>query len=99
MTSSLRDRVDAVIDTAIRDKRIVGTVTLVAENGEVIYRRAAGFSDREAGRAMREDQLFRLSSVTKPVVSAAVMALLRRRCPWAERRSTGSSFISRRSTC
>jgi CubicO group peptidase (beta-lactamase class C family) len=76
MTSSLRDRVDAVIDTTLRDRRIVGTVTLVAEKGEVIYRRAAGFSDREAGQAMREDRLFRLSSVTKPVVSTAAMALI-----------------------
>jgi CubicO group peptidase (beta-lactamase class C family) len=76
MKSNLKDRVDAVIDTAIREKRIVGTVTLIAENGETIYRRAAGLADREAGRAMREDQLFRLSSVTKPIVSSTAMAMI-----------------------
>lgn len=78
MATELERRVDAVIDKAIEEKRIVGTVTLIAERGETVYRRAAGMADREAGKAMREDQLFLLSSVTKPIVSAAAMAMVER---------------------
>lgn len=69
-------RLDAAIDRAIAEKRIVGTVVLVARDGEVVYRRAAGLADREAGKPMAEDAIFRLASITKPIVSAAAMRLV-----------------------
>lgn len=74
--AALESRLDTVIDAAIAEKRIVGTVVVVSRNGEVVYRRAAGLSDREAGTAMREDAIFRLASVTKPFVTAAAMRLV-----------------------
>lgn len=67
---------DAVIAKAIEEKRIVGTVVLVAYKGQIVYHRAAGHADREQGQPMREDDIFRLSSVTKPMVSAAAMRLV-----------------------
>lgn len=75
-SAALRARLDPVIDRAIADKRIVGTVILVARNGDLVYARAAGLADREAGRAMREDDIFRFASVTKPFVTAAAMRLV-----------------------
>ncbi|MCX5497624.1 serine hydrolase [Kaistia dalseonensis] len=69
-------RLDAVIDAAIAEERIVGTVVMVAENGEIVYRRAAGHADREAGRLVTEDTIFRLASVTKPMVAVATLALV-----------------------
>jgi CubicO group peptidase (beta-lactamase class C family) len=74
----LAQRLDAVIDSAVREERIVGTVALVARDGEVVYRRAAGFADREAGRPVREDDVFRLASLAKPVVAVAALALVER---------------------
>jgi len=68
-------RLDAVIDQAIRDSVIVGAVVLVAEEGELVYRRTAGHADREAGRRTTEDTIFRLASVTKPMVAAAALSL------------------------
>jgi CubicO group peptidase (beta-lactamase class C family) len=65
-----------VVDTAVAEQRLVGTVVLVARDGKVVYHRAAGLADREAGRPMREDAVFRFSSVTKPFVSVAVMKLV-----------------------
>jgi CubicO group peptidase (beta-lactamase class C family) len=75
---NLRTSVDAVIARALSDKRIVGTVVLIARDGELVYQQAAGLSDRESGVAMRIDTLFRLASVTKAIVSAAAMALVER---------------------
>lgn len=69
------ERLDAIIDDAVGKGSIVGTVVLVTRDGRTTYRRAAGFADREAGRAMTEDTIFRLASVTKPIVSAAALAL------------------------
>jgi CubicO group peptidase (beta-lactamase class C family) len=74
--AALAARLDKAIDAAIAEKRLVGTVVLVARDGQVVYHRAAGLADREAGRPMREDAIFRYSSVTKPFVSAAVMKLV-----------------------
>jgi CubicO group peptidase (beta-lactamase class C family) len=78
-TTASRDkraaRLDAVIDEAIRNEVIVGAVVLVAEEGETVYRRAAGYADREAGRRIAENTIFRLASVTKPLVAVAALSL------------------------
>lgn len=74
--AALAARLDKAIDAALAEHRLVGTVVLVARDGKVVYHRAAGLADREAGRPMREDALFRYSSVTKPFVSVAVMRLV-----------------------
>ncbi|MCS3394958.1 beta-lactamase family protein [Burkholderia thailandensis] len=71
--SALGERVDAALDAALAERRLVGAVVLVARRGELAYRRAAGLADREAGVPMREDALFRFASVSKPIVSAAAM--------------------------
>jgi CubicO group peptidase (beta-lactamase class C family) len=73
---ALAARLDGVIDRAIAQHRLVGAVVLVAREGRVVYARAAGAADREAGRPMREDALFRLASLTKPMVTAAAMRLV-----------------------
>jgi CubicO group peptidase (beta-lactamase class C family) len=70
-------RLDAAIDRAIADNRIAGGVFLVAGD-DFAYSRAAGFADREAGLPMREDAIFRLSSVTKPMVAATALAMIER---------------------
>jgi CubicO group peptidase (beta-lactamase class C family) len=75
---ALAAEVDRVIDEAISSRRIVGAVALIGLDGKVVYQRAAGLADREAGRAMRLDTLFRLASLTKPIVSTATMILIER---------------------
>lgn len=39
----------------------------MAKGGNLVYGRAAGFADREAGRSMQENCIFLLASVTKPM--------------------------------
>lgn len=76
--SALAARVDAVLSRALDARRLVGAVVLIARDGELVYHRAAGFADREARTPMRENTVFRLASVTKPIVSAAAMVLVAR---------------------
>ncbi|WP_137962651.1 serine hydrolase domain-containing protein, partial [Burkholderia sp. 4M9327G5] len=64
--AALRRRVDAVLDRALADARVVGAVVLAARDGELRYARAAGLADREAGTPMQERTLFRLASLSKP---------------------------------
>ena len=68
--------IDGAIDTALDDKRIVGGVVLVMQDGEIVYRRAAGLADRERGLPMREHAVFRLASLTKPLVTAAALRMV-----------------------
>ena len=69
-------RIDEVIDRTLADKRLVGAVIKVAIDGELVYSRAAGLADREMNLPMREDALFRLASVSKPIVTTAALVLV-----------------------
>jgi CubicO group peptidase (beta-lactamase class C family) len=72
------NRLDGVTEEAVDTGRVVGAVVLVAEDGAMTYRRAAGLADREARRPMEEDAIFRLASVSKPMVAATALALIER---------------------
>jgi CubicO group peptidase (beta-lactamase class C family) len=75
-TTGLGARIDHAIQRALDERRIVGTVVLVAKQGEIVYRRAAGFADREAARPMPDDAIFLLASIAKPIVTAAALRLV-----------------------
>jgi CubicO group peptidase (beta-lactamase class C family) len=75
LAEELTDKLDSVLVHALAEQRIVGAVVLVAQRGELIYERAIGQADREAGRALHTDDIFRLASLTKPIISAAALAL------------------------
>jgi CubicO group peptidase (beta-lactamase class C family) len=77
--SPLKRTADAVIDQAIADGRIVGAVVLVAQDGKIVYERAAGLADKESRKPMQMDTLFRLSSVSKPIATVAALALVDRK--------------------
>ncbi len=76
--AGLAERLDAALEPWVSEQRIVGAVILVARDGRPIYRRAAGFADREAARPVTEDTVFRLASMTKLIVSATALALVDR---------------------
>ncbi|NIE62990.1 serine hydrolase domain-containing protein [Burkholderia sp. Ax-1719] len=67
--------IHAVIQRALDERRLVGAVVLVARGGEVVHRQAAGLAERERARAMSVETVFRLASVSKPIVSTAAMVL------------------------
>ncbi|MEI3775704.1 serine hydrolase domain-containing protein [Pectobacterium brasiliense] len=75
-TAPLSARIQAVVQQALDDGRLVGAVVLVARNGELIHQQAAGWADRESARPMALDAIFRLASVSKPIVSVAALVLV-----------------------
>lgn len=68
--------IHSVVQRAIDEQRLVGAVVLVARDGHLIHQQAAGYADREEQRAMAVDSVFRLASVTKPLVCAAALVLV-----------------------
>jgi CubicO group peptidase (beta-lactamase class C family) len=72
----MKDRLDTAINSAIESRRIIGTVVVILRDGKQIYKHAAGLADRESDRPMEPDTIFRLASVTKPIVTVAVLRLI-----------------------
>ena len=75
MSSERLKRIDSFIQEYIDSDRIVGAVTLVARKGKVVHFEAQGWRDKENGVPMTEDSIFVLMSMTKPIVSSALMML------------------------
>lgn len=69
------DRIDHAIQDAIDDGEIPGAVALIARDGQVVYHKAFGFANIEAGTPMQKDTIFRIASMTKAVTSVGVMLL------------------------
>jgi CubicO group peptidase (beta-lactamase class C family) len=62
----------------IEPGKIVGCQTLVARHGHVAYFKSLGMMDRERRRAMADDVIFRIYSMSKPITSVALMTLYER---------------------
>ena len=74
--SSLRlEKITTVVQGSVDRGEIAGAVTLVARHGQVIWLRATGKQDRENSKPMRTDSIFRICSMTKPLVTLGVMML------------------------
>jgi CubicO group peptidase (beta-lactamase class C family) len=66
----------AVLRSDVNEGRIPGAVVLIARDGQVALFEAIGFRDRAANAPMQKDAIFRLYSMTKPIVSVAAMMLV-----------------------
>ena len=67
-----------VLADAVQRQHIPGAVALIARQGRIGLFEAIGQQDPAAGTPMRTDSIFRIYSMTKPLVSVAVMMLVER---------------------
>ncbi len=58
--------------------KIAGCQITVMRDGRLAYYRSLGLMDRERGRPMADDAIFRIYSMTKPIASVALMQLYER---------------------
>jgi len=75
MSSERLERMADVMDSYVENEVIPGSVTIILRNGQIVYERATGMRDREAGDVMETDDMFRIASQTKAIVSTAVLIL------------------------
>ena len=71
-------RLDTFLDANVADGKLPGAVLQVSHDGATVYHRAAGHRDVDAGAPMQPDTIFRIASMSKAVISAAVMVLQER---------------------
>src|SRR5262245_17639309 len=68
-------RIDRALQQYVDDSQIAGAVALVLRDGQPIYERAVGWSDKEGGRRMTVDTIFRIASQSKAITSTAILSL------------------------
>ena len=71
----MREKLDSLIDSLCRQGDYICLNVLVQRDGETVYSRTAGYADKERNIPAREDTIFHLYSMSKPVTAAAVMKL------------------------
>jgi CubicO group peptidase (beta-lactamase class C family) len=69
-------RIAPSMQEQIRLGMFPGAVTMVARNGVVVHNEAHGFLDAAKSKPMAKDALFRLASMTKPLVTVAAMMMV-----------------------
>ena len=69
-------RLVEVLQAEITRKRLPGAVVLIARHGKIGVFEALGIQDPGTGAAMVHDAIFRLYSMTKPIVSVAALMLM-----------------------
>lgn len=75
MSSERLSRVKVAMQRYIDRGQVPGVVTLIARQGQVVHLESAGHRDVEARTPMTPDTIFRVASMTKPIVAAALMML------------------------
>ncbi|HWB92011.1 MAG TPA: serine hydrolase domain-containing protein [Puia sp.] len=68
-------RIDSFVDSYVRNGWVNGVVTIMVHDGHVVQYRGYGYANIEAHKPMRRDDLFRIASQTKAIVSVGLMEL------------------------
>jgi CubicO group peptidase (beta-lactamase class C family) len=75
LSSAALGRLSTAIQARIGQGHLPGAVALIARHGKVAYFEAFGKQDPAGGAPMVKDSIFRIYSMTKPIVSVGVMML------------------------
>jgi CubicO group peptidase (beta-lactamase class C family) len=76
LSSERLQRLTAAFQAEVEQGKLPGAVILIARQGKLAYFEAIGFQDREKRLPMRRDAIFRIASMTKPIVSVGAMTLV-----------------------
>ena len=75
MSQERLERVGEAMQRYIDADLVPGTVTLIARRGKIVHFEPRGKNFLEEDRAMGQDTIFRIASMTKPITSVALMML------------------------
>ena len=69
------DVLDSVMHSYVDNKEFSAIQTAIVKNGQIIHYDSYGFSEIESKKELKENDIFRIASMTKPIVSVALMML------------------------
>ena len=73
MSSERLQRISKWMGEYVASNKLPGCLTAVMRKGQLAYLETAGLADPASARALNEDTVFRIYSMTKPIVTAAAM--------------------------
>jgi len=68
-------RLDQFIQKYVDENQFNGATAIIVRDGKIIYHKAFGYSDILQKKVMEKDNIFRIASMTKPIISVAAMML------------------------
>lgn len=74
-SSERLNRINTVMKQYVDDVKYSGFITLVARKGKVVHLEKCGYQDVVSNKPLKFDTIFRIYSMTKPIVSVALMML------------------------
>jgi CubicO group peptidase (beta-lactamase class C family) len=75
MSTKRLNRIKPAMQRYVHEKSIAGISTMIARKGKIIHFEHVGQMDKESNKAMSDDTIFRIYSMTKPIVCTALMIL------------------------
>ncbi len=78
MSAERLQRISAWLKQETEEGKLPGAVVLIARGGKIVYQDTVGMLDKDRGVPMRQDAIFRIASMTKPIVSVAAMMMVER---------------------
>jgi len=76
LSSEQLGRIEAATKAHIESGLLPGAIMLVVRDGKIAWHQVLGMRDKAKGEPMKPDSLFRIYSMTKPIVSVAIMMLV-----------------------
>jgi len=75
MSSERLRTINEYLEREVAGNKLPGIIALAQRRGKLVHHSLHGAMDIEAGRPMEADALFRIYSMTKPIISLAIMML------------------------
>jgi len=75
LSSERLKQLDNNINQWIHEKQLNGAAMLILRNGKIVYQKPFGYANMEKNIPMSNDHIFRIASMTKPIISTAIMML------------------------
>lgn len=75
MSSARLARIGEILKADVDKGRLPGAVVAVARRGKLVYYEAIGYRDKDANAPMTKETIFSIASMTKPMVSVALLML------------------------
>lgn len=74
-SSGRLNRIDNQVIQWIKEEQLNGATAIILRDGKIVYHKAFGFANIQQHIPMKTDNIFRIASMTKPIISVAAMML------------------------
>src|SRR5512138_386502 len=69
LSSERLKQLDASINQWIKEDQLNGATMIILRNEKIVYNKAFGFANKQQNIPMKTDHIFRIASMTKPIIS------------------------------